>query len=294
MSASSFDSNECDGGTGDGSFLTPAFPERIVCWFSCGAPSAAAAKIEIEENARRKNPLPLVVARIVVRNEHQDNDRFTKDCEKWLGVKILHLISEKYDGDIYNVYERERYIAGVAGASCTRLLKKAVREKYQQPGDLHVFGFYAEEADRLEDMREEYPGLLLGDPLIRRGIMQADCHAMIERAGIRRPYMYELGYNNNNCIGCVKGGLGYWNKVRVDFPWAFERMAIQSRELNVKLIKRETRVDGKKVVTRLFLDELPEGVGHYPTEPAIECGIACEAAEREMIRDEAKDEECAV
>ena len=25
--------------------------------------------------------------------------------------------------------------------------------------------------------------------------------------GIEIPVMYRLGYNNNNCVGCVKGGI---------------------------------------------------------------------------------------
>ncbi len=54
---------------------------------------------------------------------------------------------------------------------------------------------------------------------------------MIERAGIELPAMYKLGYRNNNCIGCPKGGMGYWNKIRVDFPEVFERMAALQREL---------------------------------------------------------------
>ena len=37
--------------------------------------------------------------------------------------------------------------------------------------------------------------------------------------------MYKLGYNNNNCIGCVKGGQAYWNKIRIDFPETFNKMA---------------------------------------------------------------------
>lgn len=250
-----------------------------------------ASKVEIEDNAKREAPIPLEVCRIVVRNEHQDNDRFTEDAERYLGVKIKRLVAEKYDGDIYSVFQREQYMAGVAGASCTRLLKKAVRERYQRPGDMHVFGFYAEEAHRLTDMQEKDPELLLGDPLIRRGLTQADCHAMVERAGIKRPYMYELGYQNNNCIGCVKGGKGYWNKIRVDFPWAFDRMARQSRALDVKLIKDEKKgPDGKRISVRRFLDDLKPGEGHYPTEVAIECGIACEATEREML----KEQECEI
>jgi hypothetical protein len=48
---------------------------------------------------------------------------------------------------------------------------------------------------------------------------------MIERAGLMLPLMYRLGYHNANCIGCVKGGAGYWNKIRRDFPEDFEEMA---------------------------------------------------------------------
>ena len=42
--------------------------------------------------------------------------------------------------------------------------------------------------------------------------------SLIERAGLRLPEMYRLGYANANCVGCVKGGAGYWNKIRRDFP----------------------------------------------------------------------------
>ncbi len=38
--------------------------------------------------------------------------------------------------------------------------------------------------------------------------------------------MYDLGYPNNNCIGCVKGGMGYWNKIRKDFPEVFQKRAV--------------------------------------------------------------------
>ncbi len=39
--------------------------------------------------------------------------------------------------------------------------------------------------------------------------------------------MYRLGYVNNNWVGGWKGGMGYWNKIRVDFPDVFaEAVAI--------------------------------------------------------------------
>lgn len=60
---------------------------------------------------------------------------------------------------------------------------------------------------------------------------------MLWKAGIEIPAMYKMGYNNNNCIGCVKGGMGYWNKIRKDFPEVFNRMAVIEREVGATCLK---------------------------------------------------------
>uniref|UniRef100_A0A6M3X652 Uncharacterized protein n=1 Tax=viral metagenome TaxID=1070528 RepID=A0A6M3X652_9ZZZZ len=83
--------------------------------------------------------------------------------------------------------------------------------------------------------------------------------------------MYKLGYKNNNCIGCVKGGKGYWNKIRIDFPEIFERMSKKEKELEVRL-NMITRNGNTK---RIFLDELPLDVGNYKSELPISCGLLC-------------------
>lgn len=94
--------------------------------------------------------------------------------------------------------------------------------------------------------------------------------------------MYELGYRNNNCIGCVKGQAGYWNKIRIDFPERFNEMAKIERELNRKICKIEWRSNGSRHLRRVFLDELPHDVGVYKSAPESECGIFCQAAEAEI------------
>ena len=94
---------------------------------------------------------------------------------------------------------------------------------------------------------------------------------MIDRAGIELPAMYKLGYQNNNCIGCVKGGLGYWNKIRVDFPEQFNKMASIERVVGAKILKHKGE--------RIWLSDLPADAGDYPTEQSIECGIFCHMAE---------------
>jgi hypothetical protein len=85
--------------------------------------------------------------------------------------------------------------------------------------------------------------------------------------------MYKLGYHNNNCIGCVKGGAGYWNKIRVDFPQHFERMAKLERVIGASITKSKGE--------RVYLDELPPDAGDYPKEQNIECSIFCHMAEEE-------------
>ncbi len=208
--------------------------KRIVCWFSCGAASAVATKLAIAENAGR---LPLVVARCIVREEHPDNDRFAADCEKWFGVPITNLMNEKYNGSIIETFTKRRYIAGFAGAACTKLLKKEVTNAFIKPGDLQVWGFTVEESeryDRLSDAQNDFHGWPI---LEEKNLTHSDCLALVEKAGIPIPEMYRLGYTHNNCVGCVKAGAGYWNKIRVDFPAEFKRMADLERSLGVKLIK---------------------------------------------------------
>ena len=244
---------------------------RVVCWFSCGAASAVATKLAITENAGR---LPLVVGRCVVREEHPDNERFAAECEKWFGVPITNLINEKFDGSIYEVFRRRSYISGVDGAPCTTELKKAVRIAFQKPTDHHIFGYCAEEADRWGDFLDAN-NIAAGAPLIERGLTHADCLAMVQDAGIALPTMYLLGYQHNNCIGCCKAtGQGYWNKIKIDFPAVFDRMAKESRRLGARIIRIHNE--------RSFLDELQPNTGDYQNEPEIQCGIFCEMAKREI------------
>lgn len=248
---------------------------RIVCWFSCGAASAVATKIAIEENARGAQ-LPLVVARCYIEEEHPDNNRFAAECERWFGAPIVTLESEKFGHSIYNVFQKERYIVGPAGAPCTRALKKRVRESFELPGDRQVFGYTNEEQDRVDKFIDANNHVDLWPVLVEHNLSHSDCLAMVKRAGIELPEMYKLGYRNNNCIGCVKGGAGYWNKIRVDFPLAFHRMARLERLIGASICKSK----GKRV----YLDELPVDAGRYLAEPEVECGIACELAEQVISR----------
>jgi len=240
---------------------------RTVVWFSAGAASAVAAKLTLAETDHQNTE----IVYIDTGSEHPDNVRFLADCQKWFDHEITIKRSERYC-DTWQVWEERRFLIGPTGALCTTELKKKVRFAFQEADDVQVFGFTADprEVKRAERFREQNPEVTLETPLIERGLTKADCLGFVDRAGIKLPAMYLLGYQNNNCIGCVKGGMGYWNKIRRDFPDVFARMAKLEQSLGHTIL----RENGQP----LPLIALNPTRGRYSDEPEIECSALCEAA----------------
>ena len=252
---------------------TPGLP-RVIAWFSHGACSAVATKMALERFGDR-----VVIVTIDPGREHPDNLRFRFDCERWFDYPIKVLRSERY-ADHIDVARKTRYINGPTGARCTAELKKAVRHGFERSDDLHVWGYAMNKRDalRAENFVLNNPGVDSWFPLIEGGLYKSNCLALIQRAGIELPTMYALGYTNNNCIGCWKGGKGYWNKIRQDFPEVFAEAAKAEREI------------GHSAINGTFLDELEIGAGRYKAEEVL-CDLNCQAIESEWTSPEQRKEE---
>lgn len=251
---------------------------RVLSWFSCGAASAVCAKLASEKYEDRCE----VLYCDTFAYEHPDNKRFFGDIENWIGRYIKVLKSPEYT-DIYDVFTRTRWLVGPKGARCTTELKKKVRVAYQKVDDIHCFGFTADEAHRVERFWKENPELYAEFPLIEAKLTKRDCMQMLQDAGVELPVMYKLGYRNNNCIGCVKGASGYWNKIRIDFPETFNKMAKLERELDAAICKQEGVSDGKRWRRRVFLDELDPFAGRYEADSDMECGVLCTPADESWL-----------
>jgi len=188
-------------------------------------------------------------------------------------VKII--TNEQFDGDIISVFLKRGFIKNQYGAPCTMVLKKDMRKAYQLPTDVQIFGYTSEEQDRVDRFIDSNNDVDAYFPLMDLGITKGDCYSFVRKLGIELPVMYRLGYNNNNnCIGCVKGGMGYWNKIRVDFPKQFKRMAQLERQINHAINKEGSG----KTMKPVFLDELDPTRGRmslFEDMPA-DCGFICE------------------
>ena len=244
------------------------FPKRtgrVIARFSCGAASAVATKLAIKKYGD--------AVEIYYNDpgaEHEDNARFMQSCEVWFQKKINVLHSEKFK-DIWDVFEKRRFLSSPAGAPCTSELKRIPGEAVWNLGDVEIFGYTADEQHRVDRFRLNNNERVIECPLIDNGLTKENCLQIISDQGIRLPTMYQLGFRNNNCIGCVKAqSIDYWKRVRKHFPENFERMAKMERELG-HAINRVSR-NGERV--RIYLDEIEDGdpKGH---DPNIQCGLFC-------------------
>jgi len=239
---------------------------KTICQFSCGAASAVATKITLEENP------DAIIVRCDTGSEHPDNERFMRDCEEWFGKKVQILKSKDFN-NIWEVFDKRQYLAGIGGAPCTSEMKRIPGMEIWNLGDVEVFGYTVEETHRVERFRKNNNERIIKCPLIEKGFDKADCLGMLERAGIDLPVMYSLGFRNNNCLGCVKAqSVDYWKRIRKHFPDKFEWYALKERELNHAI----NRVTVKGVKQAVFLDEIEEG-DPKQSDPDISCGLFCMA-----------------
>lgn len=243
---------------------------RILCQFSCGAPSAVAAKLTLAQHP------DAILLNAFLTKEHPDNRRFLADCERWFGRQITVLRDTKYGADPVVVFHKRGWIKSRKGASCSSSLKRGLLRSFEQPDDILVLGYTLEEQDRLDDFREHFPDRPVMAPLIDAGLTKEDCKAMVQRAGIELPLMYRLGYDNANCIGCVKGGEGYWRAIRQDFPEEFEQVAAAEEAIGEGAFLFRDRDTGK----RWSLRELGDGPVRR-NEALPSCSFFCEIAEQE-------------
>ncbi|MGD8777719.1 MAG: hypothetical protein PVH88_02025 [Ignavibacteria bacterium] len=247
-----------------------------VMWWSGGITSAVAGKFAIEMYDNVEFFYCETGA------AHPDNIRFKADCENWYSKKINHVKNSSGYNSPADVWLKTGYINGVDGARCSLELKKKVRfelEELMRPNLFYpnrgiiqnqIYGFEWEQrqVNRAIRFLEQYPYANAIFPLIEQMKTKNNCAGILTSAGIELPHLYKLGYNNNNCLSdecvCCKGGMGYMNKTRIDFPLGFK---------NTSLIERNI---GYSCMNGKFLDELNpnEGRGLKPIVP--ECGEFCD------------------
>jgi hypothetical protein len=238
--------------------------KSTVAWFSAGASSAVATKLILDEGK------DVEIKYIHIDDQHYDTLRFVHDCELVFNKSV-----EIFQSSVKSVEGACRsagFVKSPYGAKCTDILKRRVRKQWEKENKgkeiTYIWGFDYTERDRAERLEDAMPEFKHRFPLIEQGIDKASAHFILtEKMRIKRPAMYDLGYPNNNCIGCLKGGMGYWNKIRVDFPDVFNARCKMERDI------------GGTIFNGMYLDELDPSRGRDCKLIIPECGIFCEEQE---------------
>ena len=230
-----------------------------ISWFSCGVASAVATKLLLQSYPDVR------IIYIHLDGESSDNIRFLNDCVNWFNHPI-EIIKPTYAKSHFEVVEKQKTVNTPYGAPCTLYLKKRTRWEIEdkiRSWDFQALGYDITEKHRAERFKEQYPKAKAKFPLIEAGLSKQDAQAIIIKAGIEIPLLYRQGFLNNNCIGCVKGGKGYWARVRKFYPKEFKRM----EQLEIKL--------GRTCINGMYLKDLP---GNYPMNKPIvpSCSLFCD------------------
>lgn len=256
---------------------------KIIGWWSGGITSAVACKIAIDlyekENVR--------IIFIDTKNEDKDTYRFMEDCSKWYGIDIEIITSDKHK-TIQDVWRRYKALNNAKGAVCSSELKRGVREKWEKTNEWkhQVFGFDLDEAKRAKGMILNHAQTKPIFPLMMYGLSKQECIEIVQSEGIEVPNMYKLGFLNNNCFttGCVQGGIGYWQKMKRDFPKKFDAMAAMEHELTsskgkpITMLKDQSK-GGGLVFLKPHLDypnikDISMMKGREP-QPLVDCNGFC-------------------
>lgn len=191
---------------------------RHIVSFSTGLSSALTWKRVVDRYG--KGAVTVVAMDTTI--EDDDNYRFARDMERYMGMAIVWLREGR---DPYAVSRAEHVIPNQKLAPCTHRLKIEPFKQYLSsldgPLTIHI-GYDFSEVHRCKATTKNYNALgyavdypLLWKPVEHRPYPQV----AREDWGIEPPRMYALGYTHANCGGrCVKQGKGDWLRTLINFP----------------------------------------------------------------------------
>jgi 3'-phosphoadenosine 5'-phosphosulfate sulfotransferase (PAPS reductase)/FAD synthetase len=268
----------------------------VIAWWSGGVTSAITCKLCIDiygkDNVR--------IIFIDTDNEDIDTYRFKNDCEKFYNknIEVITGLGGEYKS-IKDVWYKYKSLNVANGAVCSGTLKRDVRKKWQKDNKYkaQAFGFEMDEIKRAKGMTLNYPEVKPIFPLLMYGLTKKDCIEMLQDYGLEVPRMYKLGFHNNNCFGksdtsyggCVQGGIGYWQKLKKDYPQKFEEMAKIEHELTdlkgkpVTMLKDQSKTALETGRKNLFLKPHKDYPQHKDismikgreVKPIFECNGFC-------------------
>jgi hypothetical protein len=245
---------------------------HVVMW-SGGITSWATARHVIEEHGTDSTTLLFADTNA----EDEDLHRFNAEASAQLGMQIVR-VADAAERDPWQVFEDKQWIGNTRIAQCSHALKqdpcRAWLTANTDPADttLHV-GIDWTETHRIPGIVAGWAPWTVDFPLTRPPYRDKhDLFAEARSVGIRRPRLYELGFEHNNCGGaCVKGGQAQWAQLLAVFPAryakaeAFEERMRAKLGKDVSILRDRTGGDTKPLTLTALRQRIEAGNDRQPS-----------------------------
>ena len=174
--------------------------------------------------------------------EDEDLYRFLKETVAFLGINLVTL--DNNGENIWDVFTRRRFMGNSRVDPCSETLKrkpldKWVREHYTPDNSVRVVGIGPHEAHRLVRIKAAFAPWPVSAPLIDEPHTKEQIAAVLDKAGIEPPRLYEMGFPHNNCGGfCVKTGQRQMALLLKELPEKYRWHELQQEKLFKLIGKR--------------------------------------------------------
>lgn len=178
------------------------------------------------------------------KTEDEDLYRFVDECVAYLGVPIHRLADGR---DVWQVFFDKRFLGNSRVDPCSRILKRElcktfVEKNYKVDEACVVVGVDWTEAHRVKNFSRWWLPYASVAPLVED--LSFDKHRFMdwmESQGIRRPRLYDMGFQHNNCGGfCIKAGKAHFLRLLETMPERYAYHEGKEQELREFLGKPYT------------------------------------------------------
>lgn len=264
---------------------------KHVVMFSSGAGSWAAARRLVDGlGSSRDVHLVFSDTKGALENPHagedEDNYRFLKEAAAdVLGegtAERLHWLRE--GRDVWGVFRDERMIGNTRLSTCSRALKqrparKFLEEHFDPDGTTVYIGIDWTEEHRVAPISRSYLPYVVRAPLCEPPYLDREqIFADLEKRGIKRPRLYDLGFAHANCGGfCVRQGQGGFLNLLEKMPERYAYHERNEEEMRRYLgkdvaILRDRRGGVTKPLTLKALRERAQAGGQIDRDDIGGCG----------------------
>jgi len=235
--------------------------------FSGGKGSAVTALVAYEQGL----DFNLIFADTLI--EDEDLYRFMREVAEAVGQEIVWLQDGRTPWD---VYIDKKWIGNTRTAHCSTVLKtdqvKGWLAENSPETDPLVLGMGMSEIDRIDRAQRNWEPRPVVSLLNEYKVYPPEYDMILNRYGIKKPRLYDMGFAHNNCGGfCCKAGQTQFEKLYRNMPERYayheaeERRAIEAIGSTAKPFLRQTNAGELQYITlRQFREYLDAGTAELP------------------------------